>query len=149
MAKDARARNQPLFSEDDLEARRPLFLEGISQYNDGYFFEAHETWEDLWYPSPAPYREFLQGIIQIAAAFVHLMRHEYPGTVRLLDAALERLAPYDAAFMGIDVDRLRREAARARDELAALGPAHFESWDRTRIPQIHLVAASRRIRRRA
>lgn len=141
MAKEARPRNLPLLTEAELEERRPILLAGIAQYNDGYFFEAHETWEDLWYQSPWPARTFLQGLIQLAGAFVHLMRHEYPGTIRLLEAASEKLAQFPGDYLGIDAGRLVAEARRAREELALLGPARFQEWDRRRIPQIHLVDA--------
>ncbi|MBI4570740.1 MAG: DUF309 domain-containing protein [Chloroflexi bacterium] len=137
MAKEERARNQPLLTEEELEAQRPLLLQGVAQFNDGYFFEAHETWEDLWYPSPWPARVFLQGVIQAAAAFVHLMRHEYLGTVRLLDHALAKLDGFASPYLGLDAARFVSELRLAREELAALGPERFDEWDRNRIPRIH------------
>ena len=144
MAKEARPRNLPLLTEEEVEERRHILLAGIAQYNGGYFFEAHETWEDLWYLSPWPFRTFLQGVIQVAAAFVHLMRHEYPGTVGLLDAALEKLDSCSPSFMGVDVARLTAEARRARDELLALGPSRFEEWERSHTPTIRLLNARTR-----
>ncbi len=138
MAKAARPRNLPLLTEAEVEERRPILLRGIEQYNGGFFFEAHETWEELWLQSPLPTRTFLQGIIQLAAAFVHLMRHEYTGTIRLLGHALEKLDGFPADVMGVDASRLVTEAGRARDELAALGPQRFEEWDQGAIPRIHL-----------
>ncbi len=140
MAKEARPRNLPLLTEAEVEERRPVLLRGIEQYNAGYFFEAHETWEELWLQSPSPVRNFLQGIIQLAAAFVHLMRHEYPGTIRLIGHALEKLEGFPPGYLGVDAARLVAEARRARDELGALGPERFEEWDRGGIPRIHLHA---------
>ena len=138
MAKEARSRNLPLLTEEEVAQRRPVLLAGVAQYNGGFFFEAHETWEELWLQSPWPFRRFLQGLIQLAAAFVHLMRHEYPGTIRLLNEALAKLQDAPVT-MGIDAARLVEEARRARDELAALGPERFEQWDQSGIPQVRLV----------
>lgn len=138
MGKEARPRNLPLLTEAELEERRPVLLQGIQQFNAGYFFEAHETWEDLWYQSPLPARNFLQGVIQLAAGFVHLMRREYDGTIRLLDQGLDKLRQFPDVFLGIDAARLVSEASRARDELAALGTERFLEWDQGRIPAIHL-----------
>ncbi len=142
MPKEPGSRNLALFTEEEVEARRPILLAGVEQYNSGYFFEAHETWEELWLRSPWPFRQFLQGLIQVAAAFVHLMRHEYPGTIRLLD---EGLAKLDGASMtmAVDAKRFAAEVRRAREELAGLGPQRFEEWDRARIPAIHLTGAPR------
>jgi hypothetical protein len=113
-------------------------LQGLRQFNEGFFFEAHETWEDLWYPSPWPARRFLQGLIQLAAAFVHLARGEYPGTIRLLDASLVKLSSFPPNYLGLEVGRLLAEARRAREELRSLGPERFAGWDRARIPRIHV-----------
>jgi hypothetical protein len=139
MAKASQPRNLRLLTDEELAERRPVLLRGIEQFNQGYFFEAHETWEDLWMISPWPVRQFLQGLIQIAAALVHLMRHEYPGTVRLLDEGTKKIAAFPPDTLGIDAARLLTEARSAREELAALGRGRFEEWDRHRIPQIHLL----------
>jgi hypothetical protein len=136
---EERVRNLPLFTEAQVEERRHILLAGIEQFNAGYFFEAHETWEELWLQSPWPIRQFLQGIIQIAAGFVHLMRREYPGTVGLLGAGVAKLEEFTARYQGVDIARLREEARRALDELSALGPERFKEWDQAGIPQIHLV----------
>src|SRR5207302_8977166 len=36
------------------------FQKGVEQFNHGHFFEAHETWEEIWLPAPEPERTFLQ-----------------------------------------------------------------------------------------
>jgi len=143
MAKEARPRNLPLFTDEEVEERRPVLLAGVQQYNSGYFFEAHETWEELWLQSPWPFRQFLQGLIQLAAAFVHLMRHEYPGVIRLLDEALAKIED-GSMTMGVDAQRLAREVRAVRDELAALGPERLEEWDKQRIPKIRFVGRKTR-----
>ena len=140
MGEDTRNRNLRLLTEEEVEERRDVLVAGVAQYNAGYFFEAHETLEELWLPSPWPVRPFLQGIIQLAAGFVHLMRHEYPGTVRLLARAIEKLEAAPDAYMGIDAKQLAAEARTAHEELEALGPDRFQDWDLRRIPKIAFVA---------
>ncbi len=56
MPDDARTQNLRLLTEEEVEERRHILVAGIEQYNAGYFFEAHETLEDLWLPSPWPIR---------------------------------------------------------------------------------------------
>jgi predicted metal-dependent hydrolase len=140
MAKNAAPRNLPIFSEQEVEDRLHILAAGVQQYNDGYFFEAHETLEDLWMQSPWPIRRFLQGVIQLAAAFVHFVRHEYPGTVRLLGHAQAKLGDFAPRYMGIDVERLLSEVVRARDELVELGPERFEELASEHRPQIAFLA---------
>jgi predicted metal-dependent hydrolase len=93
------------------------FRRGIEQFNSGRFFEAHETWEEVWLRSPEPEKTFLQGIIQIAAAFHHYSRGNLSGARSLLQAGLGRLARFPDTYRGIALDALR---AAARAWVAAL-----------------------------
>src|ERR1700692_4633943 len=40
------------------------FQHGIGLFNNRRFFDAHETWEEIWLQSVEPDKAFLQGIIQ-------------------------------------------------------------------------------------
>jgi hypothetical protein len=95
------------------------FRRGIEQFNTGHFFEAHETWEAIWLRSPEPEKTFLQGIIQIAAAFHHYSRGNSRGARSLLEAGLGRLARFPDAHRGIQLAALRSQAARWAAILAA------------------------------
>ena len=49
--------------------------EGLQHYHAGDFFAAHESWESLWMVAQEPDKMFLQGLIQVTAAFHHLQRN--------------------------------------------------------------------------
>ena len=80
--------------------------EGLRLYHAGEFFAAHEAWETVWLRAQEPEKMFLQGLIQVTAAFHHLQRNNPQGTALLLQAALGRLERYPACFGGISVDLL-------------------------------------------
>jgi uncharacterized protein len=80
--------------------------EGLRLYDAGEFFAAHEAWESVWLRAQEPEKTFLQGLIQVTAAFHHLQRENRLGTSRLLRAALGRLERYPENFGGISVDLL-------------------------------------------
>jgi hypothetical protein len=80
--------------------------EGLRLYDAEEFFAAHEAWESVWLPAQEPEKTFLQGLIQVTAAFHHLQRENRLGTSRLLRAALGRLEHYPEDFGGISVDLL-------------------------------------------
>jgi len=136
-------RNEPMLSPVELEARLGEFYEAVRQFNDRYYFESHETLEDLWMVTPLPERQFFQGVIQLAAAFVHFARGEYPGIVKLLDAAADKLRPFEPQHLGVDVTAILAGMARARGELAALGEARFREWDEGRAPVIERESGER------
>ena len=51
--------------------------EGLRLYEAGEFFAAHEAWESRWLESHEPEKTFLQGLIQVTAAFHHLQRKNH------------------------------------------------------------------------
>ena len=84
------------------------FLRGVEHFNSRQFWDAHEAWEELWLVAATDLEQYLQGLIQLAAAYHHLRRGTFRGGVRLFDAALRRLAPFPNPYCGID-----RSAAEA------------------------------------
>jgi uncharacterized protein len=80
--------------------------EGLRCFHSGAFFEAHEHWESVWLMAEEPEKTFLQGLIQVAAAFHHFQRGNCAGTISLLRSALRRLDGYAPAFAGIAVEPL-------------------------------------------
>ena len=83
--------------------------QGLRLYESGEFFTAHEAWETVWLSSPEPEKTFLQGLIQVTAAFHHLQRDNRLGTRLLLLAALTRLDRYPESFGGLSVTLLRSD----------------------------------------
>jgi uncharacterized protein len=65
--------------------------EGLRRCDAGEFFAAHEAWESVWLRSHEPEKTFLQGLIQVTAAFHRLQHHNPLGTALLPQAALRRL----------------------------------------------------------
>ena len=97
--------------------------EGLRLYEAGEFFTAHEAWESVWLGAPEPEKTFLQGLIQVTAAFHHLQRNNPLGTMLLLQAALRRLDRYPAGFGGISVTVLCHDIRERLRTLEAGEPA--------------------------
>lgn len=131
-------RNAPLLALEELSARLGELRDAIEQFNDGYWFESHETLEDLWQVTPLPERDLFQGIIQAAAALVHFARGEYPGTLKLFDSALDKLRQFEPERLGIEVLSFVSDLRRTRAEIAALGEQRFMEWPEERAPRILL-----------
>jgi predicted metal-dependent hydrolase len=86
--------------------------------------------------------QFLQGLIQLAAAYHHVQRGTLRGAVRLFEAALRRLAAFPPGFGGID-RAPAEEAARQHGPWAAALVAREECAElpEEEYPQIALLAA--------
>jgi predicted metal-dependent hydrolase len=86
--------------------RREALVAGLAAYRRGDFFEAHELLEPAWMGTADPAeRDLLQGLIKLAAAFVHDVRGNPLGLAKNLTGARERLsAALDAGANADGVD---------------------------------------------
>lgn len=101
-----------------LTAHRSSLLAGVSLFNDQHFWHAHEAWEGPWLEVSGDAKQFLQGLIQLAAAYHHVQRGTFRGGVRLFDAALRRLAPFPDGYFDIDRSEVVKAAAAHREKIA-------------------------------
>ena len=92
---------------------RTDFHRGIRLFNQARFWEAHEAWEAVWLRHPEDGRFFIQGLIQLAAAYHQLRRRIHRGFLIHLRRARERLVLFPDRFLGIDVAGLRKEISEA------------------------------------
>ena len=85
-----------LMAWDELdEEQKNLFIEGCELFDEGGFWHAHESWEDLWKslkPLGKPIEtDAVQGIIQIAALLYNYERKKIRGVVNMASKLLTRL----------------------------------------------------------
>ena len=95
------------------EQRRAALEAGIEAYARGDFFEAHELLEPAWMGTDdLAERAFYQGLIKLAAGYVHCVRGNPIGMARNLEGARRHLATAlagehrAATAAGIDLARL-------------------------------------------
>jgi hypothetical protein len=106
--------------------RRSAILAGLAAYEAGDWFLAHELLEPAWMGTrDLAERELLQGLIKLAAAFVHGARSNPAGVTKNLRGARERIVAGLAAgaVIGVDADAL---LGRIDGWLAAPGGAPIE-----------------------
>lgn len=84
----------------------PLYLEGIKFFNECEFFEAHESWEELWTDYQGPARKFFQGLIQVAVCFHHFGNGNIRGARKLYHSSRAYLQEYRPCHLGLDLEKL-------------------------------------------
>jgi hypothetical protein len=87
----------------------PRYIKGLELFNAREFFDAHETWEELWHATQGEPRDFLQGLIQAATALHHFQNGNLKGARLLYQSFCELLAPYPKRFMGTDVKKFKND----------------------------------------
>ncbi|RMF58348.1 MAG: DUF309 domain-containing protein [Calditrichaeota bacterium] len=83
-----------------------LFTQGIEYFNAGYFFEAHDAFEELWIDHREADKLFYQGLVQLATGFYHLMMKNAKGAESQLSKGLQKLRDYRPTHAEIDVSGL-------------------------------------------
>ena len=83
--------------------------QGIDLFNSERYWESHEAWEYAWRKASGAEKEVLQGIILVAAAFVHLQKNEGEVALSIIDRAYNKLAGKTSECVGIDIEGLRNE----------------------------------------
>ncbi len=114
--------NRPGPQHLDLETERAAFLEGIRLFNEGLFFEAHDTWEEIWHQTPDRRREqFYRAIIQGAVTLELLRRGRAVGVRQVFVSCMELFKGLPDVFMGVDIPgfiaNLRHAVQPALDDL--------------------------------
>ena len=98
-------------------ARRNALEAALAAYDRGDYFEAHELLEPAWMGTDdIGERELYQGLIKVAAAFVHGVRGNPRGIATNLIGARQRLA--GALGTGSSHDRI--DVAQLIDDVDAL-----------------------------
>ena len=115
-------------------------LLGIRQFNNGEWFECHETFEALWLVADGELRNLYQGIIQLAIALHHWRNGNFSGAISLLDGGVSYLSKLPQTCLWIDVVELIRQAESVKNQLESLGKSGMAELDVSCIPKIVTVS---------
>lgn len=112
---DGRLQAWPAYAHLE-ESKKELPAEYVSffqLFNQEKYFEAHEVLEDLWRKEKGENRRFYQGLIQIAAAFVHIQRGNKTGALNLYQKARTHLECYPSFYLGVNVSMILQDVPHA------------------------------------
>jgi uncharacterized protein len=82
---------------------------GIEEFNQGLFFECHDTLEELWMETVGEDRLFLQGLIQVSVGFYHLFNRNFKGSASQFTKALQKLERYRPAHRGVELQEFTKQ----------------------------------------
>jgi predicted metal-dependent hydrolase len=80
--------------------------QGIEEFNRGEYFEAHDTWEEVWRETRGEERLFYQGLIQAAVGLYHLSCGNITGATSQLLKAIAKLEQYPSSYCNVRTDEL-------------------------------------------
>src|SRR5215472_3994734 len=112
-----------------------LFSAGLELFNSGRYFDAHETWEDLWRETQGPEKLLVQALVQSAVALHHASTGNYVGARSVMERSIRNMAGYRRHFGGVDVVEFRTQLQRVLREMDSERP--FTAW---RLPRLRRSA---------
>jgi len=95
---------KPLIPAKDLQTVVKL---GQILNREEQYFEAHEVIEKYWLTYRGKYKKYLQALIQVAIANMHLENRNLKGYRRMKEMALKNLAPFQGNLFGVDTEQLK------------------------------------------
>jgi uncharacterized protein len=104
------------------------FWQGVSEFQQGQFYECHDTLEALWIEAQEPHKTLFQGILQIAVACYHLGNQNWRGAVILLGEGIRRLSPYQPDYGGIDINHFLDTSSTLLSHLQQAGPERVTEY---------------------
>ena len=120
----------------------PLYLKGIEHFNECEFFEAHDTWEELWTEYRGEARKFYQGLIQAAVALHHFGNGNTRGARKVYLTSRAYLEQYTPSYFGLDLEKFLDQYEKCFAEIIASEEDYPRlEIDAERIPEIHLDPA--------
>lgn len=116
------------------------FYRGLEEFNGERFFEAHEVLEDLWHEYRDLDRTFIQGLIQIAAAFYHVQSRNLKGAVSQFRKGNEKLTHFLPEYKNVSVALL---LASVRENLQRIQQSTDLNTDLVTYPKIQFTRAGK------
>ena len=117
-----------------------LAKEGIVLFNQGDYYKCHDALEEAWKQDKSPARELYRGILQVGIAYYQIQRGNYRGGMKMLLRLRQWLEPLPPVCRGVNIAKLRRNAAEVQAILTELGPEQIEAFDTAVIQPIEYVA---------
>jgi hypothetical protein len=81
-------------------------------FNNEKYWQTHEVLESVWKGAHAEEKDLLNGIILIAAAFVHEEKDESSICISILNRARKKLSQSKGLYFGMDLDEINRQVLR-------------------------------------
>ncbi|WP_420643950.1 DUF309 domain-containing protein [Candidatus Leptofilum sp.] len=116
-----------------------LAREGIALFNQGEYYKCHDALEEAWKQDKSPARELYRGILQVGIAYYQIQRGNYRGAVKMLLRLRQWLEPLPPVCRGVNIAKLRRNAAEVQTIITELGPERIGEFDTAIIQSIEYV----------
>ena len=89
--------------------KQEAIMKAKDLFNDEKYWGAHEVLESVWKDAHHEEKDLLNGIILIAAAFVHDEKDESSICISILSRAMKKLSNAKGSYFRMDLDEIMRQ----------------------------------------
>ena len=92
--------------------KQEAIMKAKDLFNDEKYWGAHEVLESVWKDAHNEEKDLLNGIILIAAAFVHDEKDESSICIAILSRAMKKLSQAEGLYFGMNLDEIKKRVLR-------------------------------------
>ena len=104
------------------------FLQGVRLFNGGYYWEAHERWEELWRDQSGHGKSFMEIFVQLAEGYSFVKKGKTDSAQYLFGKVMKKFQDYRQVQCQVSIPDLVRDIEKAVLEINSFrqnGTAHF------------------------
>ena len=91
--------------------------EAARLFNAKLYFEAHDTFEEIWMDERGEDVRFYQGLVQLATGFYHLKMDNLKGAESQLNKGFAKLEKYKPRYRSLELTELLNQVAACIDSI--------------------------------
>ena len=106
-----------------------LFNDGIKNFNNKKYYDAHECWEELWSEYKLNDPLFIQGLIQLAVAFFHITNLNLKGSRNLFEKCLPKLKKFPNNHRKLNLSEIIKCAENSQKKVNSIETSNQFDWN--------------------
>lgn len=117
-------------------------ISGITLFNHGEYWEAHEALEIAWLQEESILRGLYKGILQAGVMYLQIQRENLKGAMKMYMRNQVWLAPWPDWVRGVPVAQLRQDIEVVKTAAVQLGKDNLHKFDPSLFKSIKISKSS-------
>ena len=118
--------------------KQAALKKSVQEFNNGKFFQCHDTLEDIWMTEVGQDRLFYQGLLQLSVGFFHLFNSNYVGAASQWRKGYVKLQNFGECHLGINLKAFLEQTRRCQNMLEMVQSGSRRTFDFSLVPQIQI-----------
>jgi len=131
--------NPDLIIELNLIVQSKEFVEGVTNFNLGYYWESHEIWEDIKREQTGDGKNFIEAFVQLAEAYNFAKLSKISSAIYVFEKSIKTLMMYEKVDCKLDLSMVIKDAQTVLHDLRKLSIEGKSQYRFVRNPLIKIT----------